>query len=141
MTLCGVGIKCSGADAWGEGRVPGPDAAHQLIGQRALEILTAPLLGDLNGDGQVNVDDVNPLVQALSDRAAYESNGYPVDVDLVGDLNGDGRFDLGDIGPFSALLAPTGAGSGQAIPEPSGLTLVLFVLLAAMGSRPRRPAQ
>lgn len=63
----------------------------------------AVLLGDLNCDGLVNFDDVNPFVLAISDPAAYAVQ-YP-DCNLMnGDCDGSGQVDFGDINAFVALL-------------------------------------
>ena len=51
-------------------------------------------LGDLNGDGNVDLLDVAPFVQGLT-------NG---DFICEGDVNQDGVFDLLDVAPFVALL-------------------------------------
>ena len=60
-------------------------------------------LGDMNGDGLVNTDDLNPFVQALTNRAAYDA-AYPlVDADIVGNVNEDGAFNLGDRGPVQSV--------------------------------------
>ena len=52
-------------------------------------------LGDVNGDGAVNLLDVSPFVQALS-------NGTFVD---EADINRDGVVNLLDVGPFVSLLS------------------------------------
>jgi hypothetical protein len=60
-------------------------------------------LGDLNCDGRLNFDDINPFVLALSDPGAYQS-AYP-DCDIVrADLNGDWLVDFDDINWFVFLL-------------------------------------
>ncbi|MEW6249435.1 MAG: matrixin family metalloprotease [Planctomycetota bacterium] len=59
--------------------------------------------GDLNCDGAVNFDDINPFVLALSDPAGY-ATAYPNCNIMNGDCNGDGRVDFDDINPFVALL-------------------------------------
>jgi DNA-binding beta-propeller fold protein YncE len=61
-------------------------------------------LGDLNCDGVVNFDDINPFVVALSDPAAYQA-AYPSCNIMNGDCNGDGFVDFDDINPFVALLS------------------------------------
>lgn len=61
------------------------------------------LPGDLNCDGVVNFDDINPFVLALSNPAAYGQQ-FPNCNILAGDINGDGRVDFADINPFVALL-------------------------------------
>ncbi|MEW6249549.1 MAG: hypothetical protein AB1716_02800 [Planctomycetota bacterium] len=59
--------------------------------------------GDLNCDGVVNFDDINPFVLALSDPAGYQA-AYPTCNILTGDCNGDGLVNFDDINPFVALL-------------------------------------
>jgi hypothetical protein len=60
--------------------------------------------GDLNCDGVVNFDDINPFVLALSDPAGY-SAAYPNCSIQNGDCNGDGLVDFDDINAFVALLS------------------------------------
>ncbi|MEW6250173.1 MAG: M14 family zinc carboxypeptidase [Planctomycetota bacterium] len=60
-------------------------------------------VGDMNCDGVVNFDDINPFVLALSDRNAYEA-AYPNCRWLNADVNGDGVVNFDDINPFVALL-------------------------------------
>ncbi|MEW6249824.1 MAG: thioredoxin domain-containing protein [Planctomycetota bacterium] len=64
--------------------------------------LTNP--GDLNCDGAVDFDDINPFVLALSDPAGY-NQAYPNCNIMNGDCNGDGVFNFDDINPFVALLS------------------------------------
>ena len=59
-------------------------------------------IGDLNCDGAVDFNDINPFVMALSYFELYQST-YPGCV-LTGDVNGDGTLDFSDINPFVALL-------------------------------------
>jgi hypothetical protein len=61
-------------------------------------------LGDLNCDGVVNFDDINPFVLGLSDPLEYET-AYPNCDVLHGDCNGDGGVNFDDIDPFVALLS------------------------------------
>ncbi|MEW6252149.1 MAG: hypothetical protein AB1716_16040 [Planctomycetota bacterium] len=60
--------------------------------------------GDLNCDGHVDFDDINPFVLALTDPAGY-AIAYPNCNILNGDCNGDGLVNFDDINPFVALLA------------------------------------
>ena len=53
------------------------------------------ILGDVNGDGQVDLLDVMPFVDLL------ESGSY----DIRADINCDGVIDLLDVEPFIQLLA------------------------------------
>ena len=52
------------------------------------------ILGDVSGDGIVDLFDISPFVDALL-------NGEFV---LEGDINADGVIDLFDVGPFVSLL-------------------------------------
>jgi hypothetical protein len=62
------------------------------------------ILGDMNGDGQVDPSDIDGFVQALVDPAGYatETGMDPV---VNGDINGDGMLNVFDIELFVALLA------------------------------------
>jgi hypothetical protein len=66
--------------------------------------VTRILLGDLNCDGLVDFDDINPFVFAISDPAGYATQ-YPNCAAELGDINGDTLVDFDDINPFVALLA------------------------------------
>ena len=59
--------------------------------------------GDLNCDGVIDFDDINPFVLALSDPVAYQA-AYPNCDILNGDCDGDGDVDFDDINAFVALL-------------------------------------
>ncbi len=85
------------------------------------DFLMLPVLGDFDGDGNVTIADAPLLVEALTNRAAYDAHEFGVDADTIGDINGDGTFDLGDSGPLSALLG--GPASANAVPEPSAMLL------------------
>jgi hypothetical protein len=91
------------------------------------------LLGDLDGDGDVDGVDIDPFVQILSGNLPY---------DPAGDFDGDGDVDGVDIDPFVGALSGSGMATSAltslaVIPEPT--TLVLFGLggLAALGRRRR----
>lgn len=59
--------------------------------------------GDMNCDGSIDLEDVEPFILALIDPGAYPSQ-YP-ECDLtLGDVNADGSLDLVDVEPFIALL-------------------------------------
>jgi hypothetical protein len=59
--------------------------------------------GDMNCDGVVNFDDIDPFVLALSDPNAYQTS-YPNCNLLNGDCNHDGAVNFDDIDAFVALL-------------------------------------
>ncbi len=60
--------------------------------------------GDLDCDGRVNFDDIDPFVLALTDRATYEAR-FPNCYWLNADCSGDGTVSFDDIDPFVALLS------------------------------------
>ena len=64
------------------------------------------LLGDLNGDGEFNLLDVQPFVDLIS------SAGF----DPAGDFNGDGMVNLLDVGGFVDGLSGGGGGGAVAAP-------------------------
>jgi hypothetical protein len=80
-----------------------------LFGDPSLRVVGAwPRLGDLNCNGSVGFDDINPFVRYLSDFSAWQA-AYPGCPAESGDINGDGTYpSFGDINPFVALL--TGGG-------------------------------
>ncbi len=76
--------------------------------------------GDMDGDGDVDFDDVPALVMALSDAALYAQT-YGVSPAVRGDLEGDGDFDFDDVPFFVMLLrGPSTAG----VPEPGSLAIM-----------------
>ena len=85
------------------------------------------LLGDMDGDGDVDNFDIQPFELALTDPTSFASQYQRWHEDTIrrGDIDGDGDFDNFDIQPFEELLT-----SGVApVPEPS--TMVLLLLGAA----------
>jgi C1A family cysteine protease len=62
------------------------------------------LIGDMNCDGWVDFDDINPFVVAITDQVLYETV-YPGCHWLNGDCNQDGTVDFEDINGFVVLIA------------------------------------
>jgi hypothetical protein len=90
------------------------------------------LLGDMDGDHNVDVDDIDDFVLGLSEPAEYEQH-FGVPPWLRGDTEEDGDFDFDDIVYFIEILnAPLRADS-RTIPEPSSLALTAFSVLAWLG--------
>jgi hypothetical protein len=113
-----------------------PDSDILGLSNGTLSVLAdggAPMLGDFNEDGVVNVMDYN----ILSDNLAGHLDG-PVGREQ-GDLNFDGDVDLDDFGQFKELF-PGAAGQAQGIPEPASVTLLLVAVLAlCCATKCRRP--
>jgi len=102
-------ITAAGGSA---GNIPLIGQIHPLEG--------APLLGDVNLDGEVNGLDVDPFVAVLL-------NG-PFQVEA--DINKDGVVNGLDVDPFVAAVV---GGDTQQIPEPSTLLLALVALSVVGG--------
>jgi hypothetical protein len=71
--------------------------------------LAAAILGDINGDGVVNLLDLRILASAFSSRpgdARWNSNA---------DIDGDGKVDLGDLVILAAHYGQTGIGVSQVL--------------------------
>ena len=87
------------------------------------------ILGDMDGNGLVNLADVPAFIQALVDRPGYDVQGFVTNTDAAGDIDGSGTFDLGDTGLFSGLFGGPASASAQAVPEPGTLSLALVFLM------------
>jgi hypothetical protein len=83
-----------------DGVVPG----RNVTGTLTALTLTPSTKGDLDCDGTVDFDDIDPFILALSDPATYQIV-YPNCNIMNGDLNCDNRVDFDDINPFVALLS------------------------------------
>jgi len=82
-----------------------PTLEYQIVGFRVATV--AGPRGDVNCDGAVDFDDINPFVAALVGRSSYEG-AYPNCRWLNGDINGDQSVDFDDINPFVACLVSGG---------------------------------
>jgi hypothetical protein len=95
-----------------------------LIGQ-IQPLDEGPLLGDVNGDGDVNGLDVDPFVDVLLNGPFQEE----------ADMNEDGEVNGLDVDLFVAAVV----GGGQvAVPEPQALLLALAAGLTLLGVGQRR---
>jgi probable HAF family extracellular repeat protein len=82
--------------------------------------------GDMDLDGDVDFDDINPFVLALFNETEYEEM-FGVPPELYGDIDGSGNHDFDDIPGFVAIIVGNGASAAvQATPEPSGLVRALI---------------
>ncbi|MEM0492794.1 MAG: C25 family cysteine peptidase [Candidatus Thermoplasmatota archaeon] len=61
------------------------------------------ILGDMNHDGKVDFNDIDPFVLAIAVPGRYQEK-YRMLPGLHGDINQDGKLDFGDINPFIELL-------------------------------------
>lgn len=75
-----------------------PDSALRFI--RPLYCRIASVPGDMNGDGALNMFDVDPFVLSLVNPAGFRTQYPGVDAVCAGDLNRDGRLNLFDVDPF-----------------------------------------
>jgi len=92
------------------------------------------VLGDMDGDGDVDFEDIGALVLALRDASAYEAT-YGVPPELRGDLDGDGDNDFDDF--VAILIPPPDSAATQAIPEPGTAVLLGVAGLVLCGLRRR----
>jgi len=77
--------------------------------------------GDLNCDGWINFQEINPFVLWLSNLVAWQA-AYPGCNPKNGDINCDGLYGTGSfehINPFVWLMGQCGSGSGCQCPGPS----------------------
>ncbi len=81
------------------------------VGQITFTVETA-CIGDLNCNGSIGFDDINPFVLYLSNFASWHT-AFPGCNPLNGDINCDGTYgqaSFGDINPFVALMGQCGMG-------------------------------
>ncbi len=121
------------AEISGDVNMDGTFDTGDLCALRDLFAPPEPIVGDMNGDGVVNLDDISLFVLALVDPTGYDALCPSLDREILGDVNVDGTFDTGDLGAFSALLG--GPASAASVPEPSAWFLSLFALAGVMGRR------
>ena len=90
-------INTMSLPAAGTPRSVSASSTHVVIADDNLGVLVETLfvLGDLNGDGAVNLLDVAPFVDLLADGGFQPA----------GDINGDGAVNLLDVTPFVNLLS------------------------------------
>lgn len=86
-----------GAPAISRGRI-------YSVGVDGLMKFVSRELGDLDCDGFVSFNDIDPFLEAVIDRGAYAVHFPDCDV-LQGDINGDRRVNFLDIDPFVELLS------------------------------------
>ncbi len=98
----------------------------------------APLFGDMNGDGGVDVTDISPFMLALTNPATYAARFPLINAETLGDINRDGRFDNADIDSFNILLGGgppliLDTSPANSVPEPStGILLLATIAVLAL---------
>lgn len=91
-------------DPWIRVRVTDDSGAVTLSTPITLHVWATPLPGDMDCNGDVDFDDIDPFVQALNSPSAYEAD-HPHCPFTNRDVNGDGVVDFDDIDPFVAALS------------------------------------
>ncbi len=116
-----------------------------------------PLIGDVNGDGHVDVRDVTALLKALANPDTYRqeritgsvadgitaspSGVFTIsDVQFALDIDGDGVDTNADIQSLLTYLI-SGNGSQSPVPEPGGFVLLAVGGLFLIGRHIRRQQQ
>ncbi len=81
------------------------DGWNGAAGAYTIDVTETPSfpVGDMDCDGDVDFDDIDPFVLALSGQAAYLAQ-YPDCVWQNADVSGDGNVDFDDIDAFVALF-------------------------------------
>jgi len=92
--------------------------------------------GDMDGDGDLDEDDVSLFVLALVNRGEYDSHFPFVNADYAGDLDENGVYDFGDISEAQSFYAAVGLSFGQ-VPEPTSGAILCIVTACLMPVRAR----
>lgn len=82
----------------------GPNLAPIDVSNFVNGTLTVTELGDANGDGELNNNDIDAFIQALVQPAEYAVAFPAIDVNSVLDMNGDGIFNNNDLDAWISAL-------------------------------------
>ncbi|HEY4312940.1 MAG TPA: dockerin type I domain-containing protein [Pirellulales bacterium] len=88
----------------------------------------APIPGDVNGDGVVNIQDIAAITNHWLQTAV---NG----VDPVGDVNQDGIVNSQDLAYMASIMHDASGMTMSGVPEPASYALALSALLGLLGLR------
>lgn len=86
--------------------------------------------GDVNLDGTVNSSDLGTLLANFGSATTLNWGD--------GNLNGDGIIDSSDLGDLLSEFGFTSAAAAQAVPEPSGASLLLLTMVGLFAARRNR---
>ena len=116
-------------------------SAHANVTLTNVSISTL-VRADMNGDAQLDFEDVLAFEDAVSDTQAYLRKYGLGDWKLRGDLDGDGDVDNFDVEPLRLALGivvdPPVAEALVAVPEPAARTLLALGALAGLLWKRRR---
>jgi hypothetical protein len=97
-----------------------------LLSGRGVARAGTVLPGDLDCNGRVDFDDVDPFVLGMNNPSAYEAQ-YGISPEAKGDMDGDGDQDFDDIPCFSSTLQGEGC-NPTGIPLPPAIWSGLVML-------------
>jgi hypothetical protein len=114
------------------------DQGDYTVGIDNISAVVTPVHGDWDRNGIVNGNDVQAMLNGLTDLNAYKLAKGLDDAGLValGDFNNDQKITNADIQPFLDFVS-TGHGSLSAVPEPATLVSAVWAA-AALGLIARR---
>ena len=101
------------------------DNEGQAAYDSALLALYPSILGDANGDGVVDINDLSLLASSYGEEGGWDG----------GDFTLDGTIDINDLSVLAGNYGATSSGDPTAIPEPTTLSLLAFGALAVLKRR------
>ncbi len=128
VALDGLGNAYISGDT--DGNFGGPNAGYEDA--FLAKFAYAFLVGDMDRNGKIDTDDINPFVLALTDPNSYVAL-YGLDPNDTGDCDGDGVLTVDDIQPFVGLLT-----GGGAVPEPAALSMFCGAAAGVLLKRRRK---
>jgi Dockerin type I domain len=101
-------------------------ATAALCPQLQITYTDSPVVGDINGDGHVTGADIQLMMEALTDRHAYEQSHNVSDATFVtiGDVDHNQAVNNADLQALLGKIQLGGGSVATTVPEPSSLALV-----------------
>ena len=118
-----TGASGFGAGNWG--------ANHLDFGGYDYAVVCAPLPGDANLDGKVDINDLTIVLTRFGQSGVNWTTG---------DFNGDGRVDINDLTIVLTNYGMTSGAGIKAVPEPASVVLLGVGVIALLGFAKRRRA-